>query len=150
MKRRTRLSVTAIAAAAAGGTTGAFLVPAASAHPITHTHTLKFTSVQQAALSFSPTTGAQQDKDVNPAGKVIGFDVLRFTYNPTTKTAVLGATVDLPGGFLYGQLHESDGPVSRGTVTGGTGAFQGATGTITATTLDENGSRTAVTIIYCP
>jgi hypothetical protein len=154
MKLRTRISVTAIAAAAAAGTTGAFLVPAASAQPVpqtyAHARTLKFTSVQQAAVNFSPTTGAQQDKDVNPAGKVIGFDVLRFSFNPKTKTAAIGATVDLPGGFLYGQLRESEGPVSRGTVTGGTGAFQGATGTITATSLDENGSRTAVTITYCP
>jgi hypothetical protein len=146
MKLRTRVSITAIATAAAAGTTAAVLVPAASAHPVPHT--LKFTSVEEGQVSFSKTVSVAQDKDVSPAGKVIGYDVIRFLYNPRTNTGAISATVDLEGGFLYGQLRETSSPVSHGTVTGGTGAFKGATGTITAKTLDQQGNRTAVTITY--
>jgi hypothetical protein len=38
--------------------------------------------------------------------------------------------------------------VSHGTVSGGSGAFRGATGTITAKALDSNDDRPAVTITY--
>jgi hypothetical protein len=39
-------------------------------------------------------------------------------------------------------------PVIRGRVTGGTGAFRGAAGSITAKNLNKAGTRTAVTIKY--
>ena len=98
-------------------------------------------------LRWRPRPGAE-DKDVNKAGKVIGYDVLRFSVNPKTNTTSIGVAVDLSGGFLYGVMSESDGPVTHGTVTGGTGAFKGATGTITAKALNQNGTRIAVTITY--
>jgi hypothetical protein len=140
-----RASIAVIGTVAAVGLTGAMLLPtAASAHATTHT--LAFTSVQQAAVQYSSTTGGSEDKDVNKAGKVIGFDVLRFAVNPQTGTASIGVALDTSGGFLYGVLQESGGPVSHGTVTGGTGAFAGATGTITATS--KTATRTAVTITY--
>lgn len=102
------------------------MLPTASARTVTHT--LTFTSVQQATANFSPTIGAAEDKDVTKTDKVIGYDVIRFSFNPKTNTASLGVAVDLNGGFLYGAMRESAGPVTRGTVTGGTGAFNGATG----------------------
>jgi hypothetical protein len=40
------------------------------------------------------------------------------------------------------------GAVSNGKVTGGTGAFKGATGTITAKNLNKAGTRTAVKVTY--
>jgi hypothetical protein len=141
-----RTTIAAIGTAATLGITGAILLPAAaSAHAVTHT--LTFTAVQQATASFSKTTGGSADKDVNKAGKVIGFDVLRFTVNPQTGTASVGVALDTAGGFLYGVLQESGGPLAHGTVTGGTGAYAGAAGTITAKT-DKAGTRTAVTITY--
>jgi hypothetical protein len=146
MKLRTRISVAAIATAAAAATTGAFLLPAASAHNASHT--LTFTAIQQGTTNLSPTVGASEDKDINLAGKVIGYDILRFSFNPKTNTTSIGAAIDLNGGFLYGQLRESEGPVTRGVVTGGTGTYRGATGTITATTLDNDGTKTAVSITY--
>jgi hypothetical protein len=154
MNRRTRLSIAAATAVAAAGTASALLVPAASAsataavahHP--PTHTVSFTSVQQAVTNFGQAASLQQDKDVNKAGKVIGYDILRFTYNPQTQAAVMSVTAGFPGGMLYGQMRNDGGSVTRGTVTGGTGAFRGAAGTITAKSLDENGTRTAVTITW--
>ena len=149
MKRRTRLSLTALATAAALGTTGAVLLPAASAHPLAPTsHTLKFTVVEQAQVRFTPTLSIAQDKEVNSAGQVVGYDVIRFTFNPKTTSAVIALTIDLRGGFLYGQLHQGTSPVSHGTVTGGTGVFRGATGTITVKALDASDDRSAATITY--
>jgi hypothetical protein len=146
MKLRARMTIAAMATAAAVGTTGAFLLPAASARAVTHT--LTFTSVQLATAKLSPTTQAAEGKDVTKAGKVIGYDVLGFSFNPKTNTTSIGVAVDLSGGFLYGVMTESDGPVTHGTVTGGTGTFKGAAGTITAKALDQNGTRIAVTITY--
>ena len=146
MKLRARITIAAMATAAAVGTTGAFLLPAASARAVTHT--LTFTSVQQATATFSPTVNGAEGKDVTKAGKVIGYDVLRFAFNPKTNTTSINVAIGLSGGFLYGVLAEASGPVIHGTVTGGTGAFKGATGTITAKPLDQNGARTAVTITY--
>jgi hypothetical protein len=146
MKLPARVSIAAIATAAAVAGTGAFLLPAASAHSVTHT--LKFTSVQQATASFSRTVGGGEDKDVSKAGKVIGFDVVRFSLNPKTNTASLGVAVALKGGILYGVIRETKGPVTHGKVTGGTGAFRGAAGTITARSLNKNDTKTAVTIAY--
>ena len=111
MKLRTRISIAAIATAAAAGATGTFLLPDANAHGMTHT--LKFTSVQQATTNLSPTTGASEDNDINQTGNVIGYDILRFSFNPKTNTTSIGAAIDLNGGFLYGQMRESE-PVTRG------------------------------------
>ena len=74
--------------------------------------------------------------------------MLRFVFNPKTHTGSVDVAVDLGGGILYGVMHEGNSPVIHGTVTGGTGTFQRATGTITARPLDEDGTRTAVTVTY--
>jgi hypothetical protein len=142
-----RASIAAIGTAVALGGTGA-LLPQTAATAHTMTHTLRFTAVQQATANFSKTIGGAADKDVNKAGKVIGYDVLRFSFNPKTNTTTIGVALDTMGGFLYGVLRESNGPVSRGRVTGGTGIFHRAAGTITARALNKTGTKTAVTITY--
>jgi hypothetical protein len=146
MKLRARTSIAAIGTTAALTGTGAFLLPAAaSTHPVTHT--LTFTSIQQATVSFSRTTGSSEDKDVNKAGKVIGYDILRFSFNPKTNTDTIGVALVTRDGLLYGLLHGSNGPATHGAVTGGTGIFGEATGTITAKS-NNAGTKTAVTITY--
>jgi hypothetical protein len=144
-----RIAIAAIAAAAALGGAGASLVPAASASPSApKTHVLTFTSVQEAQLNFSKTVFTQQDRDVNKAGKILGYDLLYLVFNPKTETAKLNITVDQNGGFLYGVASAGANPVIHGTVTGGTGIFKGAAGTILAKNLNKAGTRTAVTITY--
>jgi hypothetical protein len=144
-----RIAVAALAATAAVGGTCAFLVPVASASPSApKAHVLTFTSVQEAQLNFSKTVFTQQDKDVNKAGKVLGYDLLYLAFNPKTETARLTITVDRDGGFLYGVASAGANPVIHGTVTGGTGIFKGAVGTILAKNLNKAGTRTAVTITY--
>jgi hypothetical protein len=61
-----------------------------------------------------------------------------------------GAGQDPDGGFLYGTATVSNktGAVTNGKVTGGTGSFKGATGTIKAKALNKSGTRHAVTITY--
>lgn len=143
---KVRTSIAAVGTAALLGGTGAFLVPAAaSAQSLTHT--LKFTAVQQKSANFSR-TAAFESLDIDKAGKIIGFDVICIAFNPKTNTTSGGVTLDANGGFLYGTLEFTNSPVTHGKVTGGTGVFKGATGTITAKDLNKSGTRTAVTITY--
>ena len=69
----------------------------------------------------------------------------------TSRTsAAVNITVDVSGGFLYGTATVSNktGAVTNGKVTGGTGSFKGATGTLKAKALNKAGTRHAVTITY--
>ena len=141
-----RALITAIAAAAAVAGTGTFLVPAASAKTVTRT--LTFTSIQQAPVSFSATAGGEVDKDVTKAGTLVGYDIVRFSFDPKTKTVTGGVALMTRDGFLYGTLRPAEHGVTRGTVTGGTGSFKGATGTITGKDLNKAGTKTAITITY--
>jgi hypothetical protein len=141
-----RTSIAAAGAAVVLGGTGAVLLPAvASAHSTTHT--LRFTAVTLTPQTkFSQTSFGQAEKDVNSAGKVIGYDVINVEFHPKTNTASGGVSLSTNGGFLYGALKfTNNSSVVHGTVTGGTGAFKGATGTITG---KQSGKRTAVTITY--
>jgi hypothetical protein len=59
----------------------------------------------------------------------------------------VNAAFDIKGGLLYGTVTTTNGGKTfTGKVTGGTGTFKGATGTITAKTLPRH--KTAITIIY--
>jgi hypothetical protein len=144
MKLRTSLA--AAGAAVVLGTTGALVLPAvASAHGTTHT--LKFVSVQKGTVGFTRATGGLQNTDVNAAGKTIGFDMLYFAATSPSTVAV-NLTVDTKGGFLYGTFtfHPRTGVVTNGKVTGGTGAFAKATGTIKVKTISS--TKHVITITY--
>jgi hypothetical protein len=149
-----RTSLVAAGAAVVLGTTGAFLLPAvANAHSAAMasapgaTHTLKFTAVQKATVGFTRATGGIQDTDVNTVGKTVGFDMLYFAAISPSNIAV-NFTVDTTGGFLYCTFtfNPKTGVVTNGKVTGGTGAFAGATGTIKVKTISR--TRHAITITY--
>jgi hypothetical protein len=142
-----RTTIGAAATAVAVGTAGALVLPAAaSAHSATHT--LKFVSVLKKLVIYTKTTVAEQDTDVNSAGKTIGFDELHATQ--TGKTTGTGDIAFAEhGGLLYGALVLThNGARAHGTVTGGTGVFAGATGTITAKPANTSGTHSAVTITY--
>ena len=68
----------------------------------------------------------------------------------SSSSAAVNVTGDAPGGFLYGTftLNLKTGAVTNGKVTGGTGAFKGATGTIKAKALNKAGTKHAVTVTY--
>jgi hypothetical protein len=138
--------------AAAGATAllgaGALVLPAA-ASARSDTHTLKFISLTSKAIMFTQTTGAEQNTNVNTAGKIVGFNTLYFTVNPSTGKITANATINTKGGFLYGIVTTSTtSRVSHGKVTGGTGAFEDATGTIVGRDLNKTGTRSVITITY--
>jgi hypothetical protein len=143
-----RTAIAAVTGAALIGT-GALALPAAMASPTAATHTLSFTSLQKTSIMFTRTTGGQQDTDVSKAGKITGFDMLYFAAT-SSAGGVLSLTVDAKGGFLDGtaDFNFKTGVISHGKVTGGTGTFKGATGTLKAKNLNGAGTRTAVTITY--
>jgi hypothetical protein len=143
-----RITVAAIATTAALGGACAFLVPAASASTSVASHTVSFTSIQEAEHNYSQTVTSQQDKDVNKAGKIVGFDLLYLVFNPKSETAKINFTAVLNGGFVYGVANASSNPLIHGTVSGGTGIFKGAAGTIDAKNLNNAGTKTAITITY--
>ena len=141
---RIRRSITAAAAAAVISGTGALVLPAvASAHSASTT--LKFTAVTNKQVSFTSTTFGTQETAVNSTGKTIGFDDLYITVTgPSSATANLA--LDIKGGFLYGVVTSTNmGKTFAGKVTGGTGAFKGATGTITGKAISS--TKHAVTIV---
>jgi hypothetical protein len=143
---KVRRSIVAAGAAVVLGGTGAALLPA-MASASSATHTLKFIAVQKGTVSFTKTTGANQETDVNAAGKTVGFDMIYFAATSATSGAV-NITVDTSGGFLYGTATVSikTGAITNGKVTGGTGAFKGAKGTIKAKAISS--TKHAVTITY--
>jgi hypothetical protein len=143
MKLRTSLAAASMAAVLG---TGALVLPAV-ASASSATHTLKFTAVTNKSIMFTKMTGGSQETDVNAAGKTVGFDVLYFAAVSAT-TANINVTFDTTGGLLYGTatVGIKTNKVTNGKVTGGTGAFAGATGTIKAKSVGKN--REAITITY--
>ncbi len=111
------------------------------------THTLKLTAVTKNSVGFTSTTNGLQETDVSVGtGKTIGFDDVYITFTGNN-SATANVAFDIKGGFLYGTVITTNaGKTFSGKVTGGTGAFKGATGTITAWALTSN--KTAVTITY--
>ena len=143
---KTRLSIAAAAAAGLLGTS-AFLVPAlGSSHSATHT--LRFTSVQLKSINFGKTHFGQSDVDINKAHKKVGFDTLNGAFNPSTGSVKIDVAFDTMGGFMYFHLHSTSQTTFAGPMTGGTGKFKHAHGTLTAKNLNKTGTRTAVTIKY--
>lgn len=134
---RIRPSITLAAAAALSA--AALAVPALAATG-TASHTLRFTAVAVSRHSFGGNALVEIDKDVH-AGKTVAYDELDITAN--TATVALG----LKHGFLYGKftINEKTGTLA-GKVTGGTGAYKGASGTITGT-IAMNGNA-SVKVVY--
>ena len=148
MKRYKALITVVAIAAVAAVTAGAFLIPAGASSNRAIRHTLRFTATAQKSMNFSATSFGQDEVDTNAAGQIIGFDVINGTFNPRTHTARGRVAFSTKGGILYGSLKFSNGPVTRGKVTGGTGKFRGAKGTIYGRNLNPSGTRTAVTVRY--
>lgn len=139
-----RKSIVAAGAAVVLGTTGALVLPAVAGAHVAST-TLKFVAVQKAHVNFTRSTFGTQETDVNSTGKTIGFDDVYIKVTGPN-TAVANVALDINGGFLYGVVTTTDGGKTfSGKVTGGTGAFKGATGTITGKAISS--TKTAVTIV---
>ena len=118
----------------------------ASAH--SGSHTLTFISKTVQVVGFAMPYSGSQRTDFNSKGKVIGFDEVYFKEFGVL-SGVGDVTFDVNGGFLYGKIATSNALKGyTGRVTGGTGAFKGATGTIKIKTLNKKDTKQAVTITY--
>lgn len=96
-------------------------------------------------VTFTSTNFGDQETDVNSTGKTIGFDDLNVTFMGPSGTG--DVALDIEGGFLYGTIATADaGKTFSGKVTGGTGPYKEATGTITAKAVSS--TKAAVTITY--
>jgi hypothetical protein len=143
MKARTSIAIVSSAGLIGAG---AFLLPAA-ASPSHTTHTVKFTALSLHEVNFSRTAQGETDKAV-VAGKIIGFDLIDSNFDPKTMTGKGDLAVMLKNGFIYGTVTFGASPVTKGTITGGTGKYKDATGTIVGKNLNKAGTKTAVTITW--
>jgi hypothetical protein len=110
------------------------------------THTLKFVAVTQKQTQPSKRTFVEDDHAVR-SGKVIGFGILDGRI--TSRTGGVGVVAfGMKDGLVYAKVTINNTPTTTGTLTGGTGSFKGASGTISVTNLNKSGSRASVTIRY--
>jgi hypothetical protein len=143
---KVRTLIARIGAAAVVGIGGLLFTTAASAQSAPQI--LNFVSVEQNAVEYSTTTLAATDEDFSTSGELIGFAVLYFTTNPVSGEVKIHAAVAVDGGVIYGRLTgaSSTSPILTGKVTGGTGAFRDAAGTITATA--QSATASLVTVVF--
>jgi len=129
MRLRSIIGAGVAAVAVAGG---AFAVPALASPHVT-SHTMTFTAVTKASIGFSDASAGVQQTDVSRAGKTVGFDE---SYGVVVSATAVDNdfVLDTNGGLLYGSytLNVVTGKVTDGKVTGGTGTFKHATGTLAA------------------
>jgi hypothetical protein len=141
--RRTVIIASMGAALVAGIVTASAVAGATS---VVTKHTINLVSVQIASHQFSRSTAAQADVDRH-RGKVIGYDVLSEKFT-STGGVIRGSYAPPGGGNLYFEIPVSNAKTLHGKVTGGSGRFAGASGTIAATPLNKAGTKTAVKIVW--
>lgn len=117
------------AAAVTGGVVAG--VAADAAAPAAATKTIKLVVANTAQKSFGKSGKiAVLDQVDKQHGKVVGYDVLRAQYG--AKTGTLVGVIALRGGTFDVTLTARNSPTIKGTITGGSGAYRGATGSVTA------------------
>jgi hypothetical protein len=113
------------------------------------THTLKLAAHQTANHNIPPNKFVSADTDRNPTtGTVRGYDSITGSFNFTTKAVKIDAAVALKGGLITAHLVGSgNSNILDGVITGGTGKYQGITGTI-HTFSKSNSKVTHITLTY--
>ena len=148
---RIRAIIGAGAVAVLGATVAALVPLAANAQPAApaaKVHTLAFISVSNKSVTFSKNAGGGSDVDVNAKGKVIGEDVVYFSFNPKTNVGTVSAAGTISGGILLLTGTTTNGLTFKGTVVGGTEGFKHAKGTWTGKNLNAAGTKTLITVKY--
>src|SRR5579884_912894 len=87
------------------------------------THTMKFTAIEIRNQPFKGDDDSTVDKDV-ANGKVVAYNELDLVGNEAQ------VAIALKGGFLYGHFTVGKTGAFHGPVTGGTGPYKSASGTI--------------------
>jgi hypothetical protein len=113
----------------------------------THRHKLTLTAVTTKTIGYGKAYITEASADYNTKGRLVGFDVLHFTENPSKRMVTADGAFDMEDGIIdITFATTTSSSKAAGEVIGGTGAYLHATGTITATT--KSSSKTAVTIVY--
>ena len=136
----------AVAVVGSGGLvlTGAVASAQSGPHP-PKPSTLRFVAVTTKTIGYTKAYMAQASSDYNTSGKLIGFDVLHFTENPSGRMVTVGGSFALEDGAIYTTFTTSTRSLkAAGEVIGGTGAYVHATGTIIVAT--QSSTKTTVTI----
>jgi hypothetical protein len=133
----------AVVAMAGGAVAGAVSLSAAA--PAVAAHTLKFTTVQIADQQLGYYDVAA-NKEIS-GGKTVGYDTTDCKINIDTHLAKCVIAASRAEGTFRGKVTLNlDSGAGSGTITGGTRAFKGATGTVTAKAVSN--TKTLVTITY--
>ncbi len=104
-----------------------------TAGPSGHATTMKFVARQLASKQLGRNRLVESDK-ILASGKVIGFSANACAFDFSTSTAKCAVAVALQRGQLRARVtvNATDG-TSEGVIVGGTGAYQGARGTLSGT-----------------
>ena len=131
----------ALAGVAAGVAASGF----GAADAATVRHTLRLTAVQISDVMVRGVDVAT-DRDMQH-GKVTGYDVTSCRIHLSTRTATCQVAVARAGGMIVGRarINLATG-AGHGVITGGTGTFSGARGTIS--TRATGPATTRVTLVY--
>jgi hypothetical protein len=141
MNIRRKIVVALASAAVVAG--GVLAVPglASATHQTAKTHKLTFTAQSLKQHSFSKTSQVEVDKDIHP-GNLVTYDILDFKGNVAT------VSLALKNGFLYGKFTIDTSGNLTGKVTGGSGPYRGAKGTISGHPSPAVSADEAVKVVY--
>lgn len=129
MRKQTAAALALVTIPALAGS--ATLQDTATAGTTTYTKHLRLH--ETASHDLGKTHFAGTDKAWSRAtGKVVGFDTFTGRFDPKTEKLFIQAAFAFKGGLLLVRAHSVGDNHFRGQLTGGTGAFRGAQGTLAA------------------
>jgi hypothetical protein len=140
-----RAAVGAAAAALVAGAVAGATTTSASGAP--QTRTVRFVAVETGSHRFPPTSFAGSDVERHK-GKVIGYDSFTGKFNLQTHVAHLRVAISWRGGQIFLRGRQTEAGVFTGTITGGTGKYQGASGTVTGHQDGPKKTRLVAHVIY--
>lgn len=109
--------------------------------------TLNFTGQELASAMLGESTQVSADR-ITSGAETIGFAAIHCAFDFAAGKATCDIGAALAQGMLYARITvDPDNNVSSGTVTGGTGAYDGAKGTVTGGP-GSSPDQTEVTIVY--
>jgi hypothetical protein len=138
----------------AGGLGGAAVIDSASASHAgavspasAKAHTWKFVAIETGTHSLGKFTFAGTDKD-RADGKLVGYDVISGKFHVRARTVDIDFALARRGGLLLGNVVGTEKGVYTGKVTGGTGRYKGAHGTVTGHNAPHNDKKTFLTVTW--
>jgi hypothetical protein len=121
------VAVAAAGALAIGGVGGAAAgLPTSGSAQV---HTLRFTAFQTANHNLGKNRFVSTDVE-RRKGKVVGYDAVSGSFNSGTGIFTVNGAIAHRRGLLYVSATETEAGVLTGKITGGTGVYKGAKGTV--------------------